>query len=332
MRVMARLATVLATLLVPVLLPALARAQAEPAPPATTAAAVTAKPLSDSLTGPAKTDYDVGKVLFRDGDFEGARVKFEAAYEKSKEPRLLFNIAACERSRNNYGRTIRLVKRYRKDADALLTDAEKKEADDVLAGLRPLVAPLTIVVNEAGAQVDVDGEPVGTSPLAEPVLVEFRHHRVRVAKEGLAERTDDVEVKDPTGSTASFRLEKPEARLVVVARPADTIDVDGKLVAMGRLEAMLPYGPHAVKVTSPGYISYQGDVVLQDKQPRTMNITLQKEKGSGLPLWAWIGGGVLIAAGATVGGYFLFRGDTSQPDGGISTERGTLGGVRVMGF
>jgi hypothetical protein len=298
------------------------------APPAATAPGP--KPLSESLTGSARTDYDIGKVLFRDGDFESARVKFEAAFDKSKEPRLLFNIAACERNRNNYGRTIRLIKQYRRDADALLTDADRKEADDVLAGLRPLVAPMTLHVSEAGANVRVDGELVGVSPIAEPILVEFRRHRVRIVKDGFAERNDDVEVKDPTGLTVSFTLEKPEARLVIVSQPGDTINVDGRLVAMGRLEAMVPYGSHQVKVSAPGFISYQGDVVVQDKQPRTLNVTLQKEKGAGLPLWAWIGGGVFVAAGATVAAYFLFR--TSKADEGISTEPGSLGGVRVMRF
>ena len=288
------------------------------------------KQLADTLTGAAKTDYDIGKVLFRDGDFEGARTRFQAALDKSKEPRLLFNIAACERNRNNYGRTIRLVKQYRKEADALLTEADKKEADDVIAGLKSLVAPLELDVNEAGARIFVDDELVGTSPLADPVLVEFRKHKVRVTKDGFADKNLDVEVKGASGTSTTITLEKPEGRLVVIARSEDTIDVDGKLVSMGRLEAVLPYGAHQLKVTAPGYIAYQSEVTIQDKQPRTLNVSLQKEKGGGLPLWAWIGGGAVLAGGLAVGGYFIFR--AASGDQGISTVPGTLGGVKLTSF
>ena len=70
------------------------------------AAARAPKPLSDTLTGSAKIDYDAGKLLFSDGDMAGALVKFKSAYDTSKDARLLWNIAACEKSLHHYARVL----------------------------------------------------------------------------------------------------------------------------------------------------------------------------------------------------------------------------------
>src|ERR1700733_6393409 len=54
------------------------------------------KPLSATLTGQAKADYDGGVLLYQDGDHATALQKFQHAYDVSKDPRLLWNVAACE--------------------------------------------------------------------------------------------------------------------------------------------------------------------------------------------------------------------------------------------
>ncbi|MGH7329836.1 MAG: hypothetical protein ACREJX_15930, partial [Polyangiaceae bacterium] len=62
-------------------------------PPKPPAAPAGPKSLSDTLTGDAKADYEAGKLLFSDGDYAGAEIKLQGAYDKSQEPRLLWNIA-----------------------------------------------------------------------------------------------------------------------------------------------------------------------------------------------------------------------------------------------
>src|SRR5438067_2397302 len=71
-----------------------ARPSASASAAASASATANAPPsLGDSLTGPAKTEYDLGKILYRDGDFAGALVKFQKSYELSSDPRLLWNVA-----------------------------------------------------------------------------------------------------------------------------------------------------------------------------------------------------------------------------------------------
>ena len=75
------------------------------------APAIAAAPLGESLSGEAKTDYESAKVLYDDGDFVGAGSKFQQAYDRSKDARLLWNVAVCEKAQRHYVRVRALVRR-----------------------------------------------------------------------------------------------------------------------------------------------------------------------------------------------------------------------------
>src|SRR5437016_6190653 len=91
------------------------------APPATSASVVAPPPpptppagppsLSETLSGDAKSAYDAAKVLFGDGDFASAALKFRSAHDLSNDPRLLWNIAACEKNLRHYAKVVSLVQR-----------------------------------------------------------------------------------------------------------------------------------------------------------------------------------------------------------------------------
>src|SRR5258708_4144401 len=80
--------------------------------PALAQAPPTKKPLSQALTGQAKADFESGKLLAADGDFAGALIKFQSAYDQSKDPRLLWNAAFCQKNLRHYAKVIATLKRY----------------------------------------------------------------------------------------------------------------------------------------------------------------------------------------------------------------------------
>ena len=53
---------------------------------------------------------------------------------------------------------------------------------------------------------------------------------------------------------------------------------------------------------------------------QAISVTLEAEPSKGLPAWAWIAGGVLVAGGLTTGGYFLFKGEDKYegPSGNLT--------------
>lgn len=281
-----------------------AAASAPSAPPAPV-------PLADSLSADAKADYASARLLYGDGDYQGALVKFKSAYDKSNDPRLLWNIAACEKNLRHYANVLRLIRRYQTEGAAVLSQSDKDEANELIRTIEPLTAQLTITVDVAGAEVFVDDERVGETPLAKPTTVDIGMRKVRIHRDGYVDIAKDL----PVGGSPSLRLDVKlvkivhEGRLAVTAGASDTIAVDGKVVGVGTWSGVLASGGHMLRVTAPDMRPYQSDVLISDNDNRSLAITLDKDvkPGGGVPAWVWIGGGVLVAGGIAVGSYALFR-------------------------
>jgi hypothetical protein len=95
--------------------------------------------------------------------------------------------------------------------------------------------------------------------------------------------------------------------------PAATFTVDDKVAGLGRYDAALASGPHAVRVTEPDKADYKAAVDLRDGETRTLQVALEEEHHKGA-LWPWIVGGAVLVVGAAVGGYFLLKpSDTTTP-------------------
>ncbi len=287
---------------------------AKPGPAVTSAPPPTTAPpppppapptLAQTLTGDAKLDYESGKLLLGDGDFAGALVKFGSAYDKAKDPRLLWNMAACEKGLRHYAKALKLLRAYAK-SDATSPE-DRTEANDLIKVMEPFTSKLRINVSEAGADVLVDQDPAGKTPL-EPVVVDIGTRRIRVTKEGFQEFAREVPVGGSAESTVEVKLLKivHEGKVIVRAGPSDTITFDGQVVGIGSWVGTVPSGGHTLRVTASKMQPYQTEVLVQDNQTRDVPVTLVAEPTKGLPLWAWIAGGVAVA-GLGVGGYFVFR-------------------------
>jgi hypothetical protein len=308
--------------------PAAQAAAATPTPPP---APPGPKPLAETLTGDAKADYDAAKLLYGDKDFDGSLVKFQHAYDVSHDPRLFWNIAACEKNLRHYARALLMLQYYKKEGGALITEQDQQDATDMLGMLQPFVARAKIDSNEAGATVFVDDLQLGTTPLAEPLLVDIGTRHFRVTKEGFRDFNSTLTVAGSGDIVIEARLapDVHQGKLVVRASPKDAIAVDGKAVGVGEWEGALDSGGHTLRVTAQGMRPYQTEVVIADNQTRGMTVALdpepeipKPEKG-GSSAWIWVTGGLLLAGGAGVGGYFLLANKSHSG----SPPAGTLGTV-----
>jgi hypothetical protein len=286
-------------------------------------------PLAQTLTGDAKAEYDAGKALLVDGDYASALLKFDSAFQKSKDPRILWNMAVCEKNLRHYAKVTKLLRRYKEEGSSLLTAKDAQEAEDLLWALQSLTANLKITVDQPDVDVYVDEEPVGKTPLEKPVVVDIGTHKVRVAKEGFQELTQSVTVGGAPEVPLDLKLEKVihEGRISVTAHPGDSIALDGKPVGTGKWEGAAASGGHLLRVTAKDMKPYETEVTLQDKEVRTLTVTLDPDPSlkKPVPAWIFIAGGSALLAGAVVGGYFLFRPD---PEPAVVTP-GNLGSTEA---
>jgi hypothetical protein len=292
---------------------------AEPAPVADALAAAPPS-LLDELDGKARDDYLAALDLFEAGNFAAALIKFQEAFNKSDNPRLLFNMALSETRLKHYARALRLQKRCERDPRARFTPNQTVEIRALGSALRKLVSALELSVSEPGASVYVDQELVGRTPLA-PISVDIGRRTIRVVKHGFAEYSMTREIAGDQEVRIEIVLQKQisEAQLTIVARGAHTIWIDGNGAPGGLWRGLLRAGPHVIRVTAPGMVPYERELELRAGQDRTLNVALSAEPG-GLPFELWIGGSAAVAAGLGIAAYLLFK---PEP----TTEAPTMGSV-----
>jgi hypothetical protein len=294
-----------------------AAASASAAPSATTPPPPPAPPtLSDTLSGTSKADYEAGKLLFGVSDFAAALIKFNAAHDASADPRLLWNIATCEGKLHHYAKAVGMLRGYLKDGGALLSDQDRIDAAQTIQAMEPLTSTMQLSVNEPGADVFLDEQPIGKSPM-DPLLVDIGVHKVRVHKDEFSEAAEDVTVNGGAQLLVDLKLHPilHEGRVTITAGPQDAITLDGQPTAVGSWSGVLHSGGHTLRVTAPSMLPYQNEVLVQDGQSRDIRVTLNPEPSKGiLPAWAWVAGGVVVAGGLGTGAYFLFK-PTSKYDG-----------------
>lgn len=286
-------------------------------------------PLSDTLTGEAKDAYEAGKLLYGDGDYAGAELKFQRAYELSHDPRLLWNMLVAEKNLRRYAHVEELIHRYLEAGSAALTESDRADAQALLEAIGPFIASVTVNVNQPDARVLVDDVEAGRTPLAKPLRVDMGLRKLRVAKAGFKDFTLTQTFSGGTATAVDATLvpDLHEGRLRVSAGAGDAIRVDQRLLGFGEWEGKLPSGPHAVEVSADGKETWRSDSLVTDDQLTTVLVSLQdkpKAGPAGVPIWVWIAGGSLLAAGLGTGAYFLFKPEDKGPPAPTPGSLGTV--------
>lgn len=161
-----------------------------------------------------------GVELFKEADFRAALVEFRRAYDKSKNPKILYNIAQCHYQLTDYVAALASFERYLKDAAPVIDHARRAEVEEELPRLRARIASLTVKTNVPGATVSVDDEAAVTTPLTAPILLNPGPHRIVVRKPGYVESSQKIEVAGGDYPTVTVELgEQPVAARSSVAPP-----------------------------------------------------------------------------------------------------------------
>jgi hypothetical protein len=266
-------------------------------------------PLSQVLEGVAKRDYEIARMLFADGDYAGATRQFESAYEHSAEPRLLWDAAVSEKNRRHYASAFSLVSEYLEDSATVISSEESLNAQSFIDTVIALTAPFELDSDPQGAFVYVDGEELGPTPLGPPMRIDIGIHQVVVRKDGFNDYTATLTVSgsEKVHVRASLKATVRTGRLLVSGRTDAMIVMDGRPVGVGSWDGLVPVGPHVLQVTAPNAQPFRSDLRVGQDETLTVDARLEPLRRSGLPTWAWVVGGTVIAAGAAVAGYFLFR-------------------------
>jgi len=145
--------------------------------------------------------------LYEDADYTLALAEFERVYELVPDYRVLYNIGQVSMQLGRYARAFRTLKEYvARGRNELPPDrAAAVQAD--LTQLAGKTGRLSVKVEQAGAQVSVDGVAMGRSPLAEPLVVDAGEHRVQVELSGYVAQSQAFTLAGGDQRDATFALE-----------------------------------------------------------------------------------------------------------------------------
>lgn len=152
-----------------------------------------------------------GVEFYRDYDYKSALVEFKRAYQKSDNPKILYNLAQCEYQLNNYVGALAYFEQYLRDGGDDVDPERRENVARDIAQVRSFTATLTVSVDVEGATIFVDDETY-VSPLSEAIRVNPGVHRIAVAKEGYLEAARTIEV-----AGGDF----PAVQLSLLPRPAE---------------------------------------------------------------------------------------------------------------
>ena len=251
---------------------------------------------SDEL---AKIHFKAGQAYYRQGNYDVAIREFKQAYDLTKKPALLYNIAQAYERLGNIGQAIEHYRHYVKDSGnkdtATIQKIKNLEQRLQKTGIR-------ISSSVSGATILIDGKNRGTTPQSTAIAVTPGNHQIRVVKEGFMPFSAVLVV--PAGSVVAVTAS-------LEAKPTP---------------APVPQ-PTAKPLPTPKPVEKPKPVAHSVKQPVKPIATPHPRKR----LWTWIAlgtGGALLVTGAITGGLALSAADSAQTDSDDDASQAkTLGAV-----
>lgn len=185
-----------------------------------------AKPAADAPADSAPTPqalkeaaerYERGLSLYSGGEYLLALVEFERAYQLAPNYRVLYNIGQVRIQLARYSKAREALEEYLRQGGSEINAERRKAVESDLQMLAERTAKLSILSNEPGADIALDGVGVGTTPLAEPIVVDAGEHTVEVRKNGFYGKSSHVTLAGRDDLEVRLDIAKiPESKAVVV--------------------------------------------------------------------------------------------------------------------
>lgn len=163
----------------------------------------------------ASAHFRRGVELFQEQAHRAALVEFQRAYEIAPDYRLQYNIGQTKLLLQDYLGAAQSYDAYLTGGGAAIPPDRRTQVEAALAAMQERVGRLSIAVNRDGAEVFVDDQRVGHSPLPHAMLVNVGRHRVSARAPDGATEAQFVDVAGGDLAEASLTLAMP----VVAAAP-----------------------------------------------------------------------------------------------------------------
>ncbi len=233
----------------------------------------------------ASEHFGRGKVLYIQGDFEGAKDEFVAAYCTLPHWDTLQNIGQSFERLLDFEKAVAYFSRF-----ILELPADKAELREQVSFrvevLSNLEARIQVATEPPGASVILTGDTGtvarGTANEDKPIEVRKGTYEMKIELPGHEPVSKTIEVEIGMPYSFYFRLDPLKGQLRVITEPGDArIFVDKRLVAIGTYAEAVPIGAHTIAVEAPGWQPRTQEVEVTPGSSRSVVVRLQRPPKSG---------------------------------------------------
>ena len=214
--------------LIPVLL--LAAGALHPAMAAAEAPAAATSPEQQ-----AQVHFQRGVERYDDAEYTLALVEFQRAYALRPSYQLLFTIGQVHYQLRQYARARAALQQYLAQGRGNVESARRAQVEEQLTSLRARTAELRIVVNVAGAEVSINDEVIGASPLAAGRFVDVGPQRIAASKRGYTSARNTLAVAGGEVAAVDLTLQELSPDSKPRNLPATVSWVSAGVLAAGAL-------------------------------------------------------------------------------------------------
>jgi PEGA domain len=194
---------------------------------------------ADAPSSDAGRHFRRGVDLYSEADYAGALVEFKRAYVLAPSSAALYNVGEAQYQLQDYASALKTFRRFL--AEFGPGEGHRAEVERDVDVLRLRVGHLTITTAPNGADVSVDDQPVGRTPLGEPVLVSVGRRKVIASMAGRVPVTrylevaagDDLEVTLPLAAPVESPASPPPSERAEPAGAASPPSDGSRLKVVG---------------------------------------------------------------------------------------------------
>jgi hypothetical protein len=187
----------------------------------------------------AAKHFDRGVSLYSEADYRGALVEFKRAAGLVPNPAVFYNIGETEYQLQEYANALVTFQRYL--AETAPTDPHRAEVEANVQTLKTRVGHIVVTSSAPGAEITIDDQPAGKTPIDKPILVSAGRRRVVASMPGrtpaakyvevAAEEVVAVDLQLPSPLAPPSEAPPPSTRTASPPRPAPATHGSGWQVA-----------------------------------------------------------------------------------------------------
>jgi hypothetical protein len=243
------------------------------------------KTVREELPDAARKDWDAARDLLDTSDFAGALVEYQRAYDLSRNPRVLYNVAVCQKNLRHYARAEATFKQELTDGAGKISPQEETDVKAAIQALDPFVSSLEVTANEAGATLLIDGDSAGQTPFDKPVPIDVGPHEIRLHKDGFVDAVQTMTIAGGTPAKASLSIDpavkKATVTVTVTGVAGANVVIDGIDMGQAPFKGDVVAGRHTFEARAPGYVTARQTTDVLYKEPLNVALDLAAERHMG---------------------------------------------------